>query len=121
LNESLKRLFHVPRPDRLTFYVFPAHTGYSFPSGHTMGVTITAGTLLLLASRLHWLPPQKIRLAAAATLLLSLAVAFALLYMGVHTLTDVLSALAVSLAWLGAIHWMITRWLPPTTTQGGHK
>jgi membrane-associated phospholipid phosphatase len=114
LNESLKRLFQVPRPDRLTFYVFPSHAGYSFPSGHTMGVAITAGTLLLLASRLHWLTPQKIRLATLATLLLSLAVAFALMYMGVHTLTDVLSGLAVSLAWLGAIRWMITHWLFPT-------
>jgi membrane-associated phospholipid phosphatase len=113
LNESLKNLFQVPRPDRLTFYVFAPHTGYSFPSGHTMGVTITAGTLLLLATRLRWLTPKKIRLATLATILLSLAVAFALMYMGVHTLTDVLSALAVSLAWLGAIRWMITRWLPP--------
>ena len=116
LNESLKRLFQVPRPDRLTFYVFPSHAGYSFPSGHTMGVTITAGTLLLLAlPHSTGSPPKNPPRRRRHNPLSPYAVAFALMYMGVHTLTDVLSALAVSLAWLGALHWLIIRWLPPTT------
>jgi undecaprenyl-diphosphatase len=113
LNESLKRFFQVPRPDRLTFYVFPSHAGYSFPSGHTMGVTITAGTLVLLASHLHLLSPRHVRWAATATILLALLIAFSLMYMGVHTLTDVLAALAVSLAWLGVIRLLIVRFLAP--------
>ena len=37
--------------------------------------------------------------------------AFALVYMGVHYLTDVAGALAISAAWLGVIRWI----LPPAT------
>ena len=104
INESLKHLFKVPRPTRYTYYVWETtHPGYSFPSGHTMGVAITAGALVLLARHLELITPKTFPRATAAVIALSLAVAFALLYMGVHTLTDVLSALAISLAWLGAI------------------
>jgi undecaprenyl-diphosphatase len=109
LNESLKRYFKVPRPDHYTYYVWPPghRIGYSFPSGHTMGVAITAGTLLLLAAHLHLLTKKQSRLAAAAATTLSLAVAFSLLYMGVHTLTDILSALALATAWLSIISLLL--------------
>ena len=104
INESLKHLFQVPRPDRYTYFVWTGpHPGYSFPSGHTMGVAITAGTLALLARHLGMISPQKFPRAAAAVIALSLIVAFALMYMGVHSLTDILAALAISTAWLGAV------------------
>jgi len=109
LNQSLKAAFAIPRPMHNTFYIFDAASGYSFPSGHTMAVTITAGTLALIIIRWARLPRAKARLLALAVVMLALAEAMALVYMGVHYLTDVLGALAVSLAWLGVIRWL----LPP--------
>jgi len=110
LNETLKKLFKVPRPDRYTYYAFPPHEGYSFPSGHTMGVAVMAGAIILFAAHLGLISRKQTFLAAAAAVVLSLAVAFALMYMGVHTLTDVLGGLAVSTAWVGVIGSLLTVW-----------
>ena len=90
INEGLKQFFKVPRPTEFTFYAFGPHPGYSFPSGHTMGVAITAGVTVLFVSRFGLLSRRETRLAIAAACALSISVAFALIYVGVHTLIDVL-------------------------------
>ncbi len=114
MNEALKQLFKVPRPTRYTYYVWdPLHPGYSFPSGHTMGVAITVGTLYLLARHLHMIPRQYLKLATTIAIALPLAVAAALMYVGVHSLTDVLAALTLSLAWLGLVALALRRIDPP--------
>jgi undecaprenyl-diphosphatase len=109
INGVLKGFFHVPRPGRWTFWVFDANAGYSFPSGHTMAVGVTAGTLALLL--MHHVPaPARTRtMAGFAVGALTVLVAFALLYLGVHTLTDVLGGLAATLAWVGVLR----AFLPP--------
>jgi len=111
LNEILKHLFKIPRPEQYTFYAFPAasEAGYSFPSGHTMGVAIVAGATVIFASHLGLVSRNQFRLAAAGAIFVSLLVAFSLLYIGVHTLIDVLAALAVSTAWLGVIRLLLLR------------
>ena len=100
-----------PTPHRYTYYVWDMtkDPGYSFPSGHTMGVAITAGTLYLLARHLQPDPAQLLKLATTAAIALPLAVAAALMYVGVHSLTDVLAALTLSLAWLGLVALALRR------------
>ncbi len=112
LNQTFKDIFRVARPDRWTYYVFQPGSGYSFPSGHTMAVGVTAGTLTLIL--LHHFPtPARTRLlAGAAVAALTVLVAFALLYMGVHTLTDVLGGLTLTMAWLGILRFL----LPPRSS-----
>jgi undecaprenyl-diphosphatase len=103
--ETLKRIFQVPRPMAHTLFAFEPRAGYSFPSGHTMAVTITCGMLTMLlwsATR-----PRQRRAMLAATAGLSLLVAFGLMDVGVHTLTEVLAAQAVSVAWLGLLRILL--------------
>ncbi|MCL2649024.1 MAG: phosphatase PAP2 family protein [Phycisphaerales bacterium] len=109
INPVLKSAFRVPRPREHTFYTFPLNSGWSFPSGHTMAATITAGTLALIL--LHHIPHTRLirTLAWSAVAILSLLEGMALMYVGVHYLTDVLGALAISFAWLGVIRFL----LPP--------
>ncbi len=111
LNETLKHLFKIPRPEQYTFYAFPAasEAGYSFPSGHTMGVAIVAGATVMFASHVGLISRNQFRLAAVGAIFMSLLVAFSLLYIGVHTLIDVLAALAASTAWLGVIRFVLLR------------
>ncbi|MGN6367428.1 MAG: phosphatase PAP2 family protein [Phycisphaerae bacterium] len=111
MNESLKHYFKVPRPTRFTYYVWDTtkNPGYSFPSGHTMGVAITVGAAYLIARHLRLIPHRYFKRITAAALALPLAVAFSLLYVGVHSLTDVLAALALATAWLGVIALLLTR------------
>ena len=109
---TLKNLFAIPRPSRFSLYTFDSGAGYTFPSGHTMGALITAGLLALLW--MHLKPRPTAQRLAAATLpaLLGLLVAASLLYVGVHYLSDVLAALALALAWLGVLRWLLPPALP---------
>jgi membrane-associated phospholipid phosphatase len=106
---TLKSLFAIPRPDRFTFYAFDPIPGYTFPSGHTMGAAIAAGLLVLLWMRLNPRPRAHRLAAAALAALVGISTAASLVYLGVHYLSDVLAALALSLAWLGILRWL----LPP--------
>ena len=97
-TDLLKRLFTRPRPVMYTF--FPPVSGFSFPSGHTIGATILIGMLAYLIMRLA--PRRRERcVVAGLAASLTLAVAASLVYIGVHFLTDVLAALALGWAWLG--------------------
>lgn len=111
INPALKAAFAIPRPSQYTYYHFPEHSGYSFPSGHTMAVTIAAGliAMLYLHSPARPISAAKQRLVVAAAVAISLLEAFSLLYVGVHFLTDVLGGLAVSLAWLGVMRMFLPR------------
>jgi undecaprenyl-diphosphatase len=109
INGVLKGFFQVPRPGRWTFWVFGPNAGYSFPSGHTMAVGVAAGTLALLVMHHAPTPPRTRMMAGFAVGALTVLVAFSLMYVGVHTLTDVLGGLAATLGWVGVIRWL----LPP--------
>ena len=90
VNQFLKALFMIPRPWVLDPEVKPVPsalddaTGFSFPSGHTQSATIMYG-----------LPACRIRKAWAyiAAAALIAAVGFSRMYLGVHTLLDVVCAL----------------------------
>lgn len=93
LNQFLKLLCRVPRPwvkDPSFTVVEQARdsaTGYSFPSGHTQNA---AGTLGGLA---RWNRKTLLRILCVITLLLT---ALSRMYLGVHTLQDVLFSLLIS-------------------------
>lgn len=98
--QALKITFRVPRPWILDpdFPVvesaLDAATGYSFPSGHTQGVTCLFFPLALRSRKTLW----KI-LCIAAFLL----VGFSRMYLGCHTPQDVFVSMALSLIVTGII------------------
>lgn len=97
LNVALKYHFQRVRPA----FDEPLVTlmTYSFPSGHTSAATLFYG---LLASYLVIARPQwHVRLGTAVgCVLMVLLVAFSRVYLGAHYLSDVLAAMAESVAWL---------------------
>ncbi len=109
INQTLKQLWKIPRPEDWTFYVFDPGSGYSFPSGHTMGAGVMAGLIALVFMHHLPAPPRTRWLAGIAVAALTLLVGFALLYMGVHWLTDILGGFGATLAWVGVLRWL----LPP--------
>ncbi|AVX19869.1 undecaprenyl-diphosphatase [Carboxydocella sporoproducens DSM 16521] len=96
LEESLKRLFHRPRPPRpwLT-----EASGFSFPSGHAMIGIIAYGLLAYWAWKL--LPRPYNRMAAALAVFLFLCIGLSRVYLGVHYPSDVLAGFAAGVFWLG--------------------
>lgn len=94
LHILLKVLFAIPRPWVLdpTFPIVEsarkAATGYSFPSGHTL-------TACLVCFGLAFFSKKKWAYAVAA--MLTVLVGFSRLYLGVHTLLDVVVGLALGI------------------------
>lgn len=93
LNAGLKLLFHRPRPE----LAFVHLDTYSFPSGHAAGSTAIYATLLyLLAARRG---PGRQTACALTFVGLVVVIGFSRLYLEVHYLSDVLSGVALGLAW----------------------
>ena len=105
--EGLKLYFRVPRPMVHTFYAFGSgrRAGYSFPSGHTMAVTVMLGMLVLLAWRGATRGRRRAMVAGAAGM--SVVVGFGLMYIGVHALSEVLAGQAAAVAWLGVLRMLM--------------
>ena len=104
--QGLKITFRIPRPWILdpgfqaVPSAVPAATGYSFPSGHTQSGTALFGSLAL-ASEKNW----KKFLCVLSFLLIG----FSRMYLGCHTLKDVLTAMVISLASAFFFHWFLYR------------
>lgn len=97
LNYALKALFARPRPtfdDPLALA-----TGWSFPSGHSMGTFVTFGMLSYLG--LLFVRTLRVRLAILALAMSwTVAMGFSRMYLGVHYLSDVLAGFAAGSMWL---------------------
>jgi membrane-associated phospholipid phosphatase len=105
--ESLKGVFQVPRPMAHTFFAFVAGAGYSFPSGHTMAVTVTCGLLTLVLWGGAGRAPRWAMV--VGTMAVSAVVGFGLMFVGVHALSEVLGAQMVAVAWLGVLRILMAR------------
>ena len=99
LNLELKRYFARARPD-VAEMLRLAH-GYSFPSGHAMGSTVTFGALAYIAFRIARTWKWKAgALAFAITMVVS--VALSRVYLGAHWISDVGAGVAAGLIWVAA-------------------
>lgn len=95
LNFSLKEIFQIPRPFDLDKGIIPLRpetaTGYSFPSGHTQSMA-SLSTAIMLAFSTKWLK--------AVCSLLIILMAVSRVYLGVHTLIDVLGGAFLGILWI---------------------
>ncbi len=95
-NLLLKWIFHRHRP---TLHRLIEETGYSFPSGHSMGAFIFYGMLCMLFFMF-----LKSRIAKAimivSTVLIIVMIGLSRVYLGVHYPSDVLAGYAAGGVWL---------------------
>lgn len=104
VNQFLKMTARVPRPwvkDPSFTIVESARegaTGYSFPSGHTQ-ISVS-----LYGSMARILKAPVVRIVA---MILALLIPFSRLYLGVHTLADVLVSAVIATALIFAVHPII--------------
>jgi undecaprenyl-diphosphatase len=107
LSTLLKMGFDRPRPD-LVPHGAAVYTA-SFPSGHSMMAAVTFLTLGALLARVQ--PRRRLKLyLLALAVVLTAAVGFSRVYLGVHWPTDVLAGWAVGAAW-ASLCWAGLLWL----------
>lgn len=93
----LKHLFTRDRPSVVPRLV--EVSGFSYPSGHSLGATSFYLLLMFLAWR-HYIPfGARLGLLACAIVLI-VGVCFARVYLGVHYPSDVLSGICLGAAWV---------------------
>lgn len=108
LNTLLKMYYQRARPSGPSL----VHaSGYSFPSGHSMGSMLFFGSLAYVVYfTTEW--PRPVRLAAAALcLVLVVLVGGSRVYLGVHYLSDVVAGFAAGLCWIGVCLTAIEAWI----------
>lgn len=97
LNLGLKQIYARPRPAVITALV--TESGFSFPSGHSMGAAAFYGFIIYLIAQSGLRPAYK-RLISALTILLTGLIGFSRIYLGVHYLSDVAGGFLVSSVYL---------------------
>jgi undecaprenyl-diphosphatase len=98
LDQSLKLVFHRPRPQLAWAQVLPE---FSFPSGHAMNSLVFYAGLALIA----WILWGRRAGLAAVVLAVALAllVGTSRIYLGYHYFTDVLGGFLAGTAWLAIV------------------
>ena len=97
----VKLVVRRQRPE-LPYSVIATH-GYSFPSGHAMGVTTSA--LISAWALHHWIigsAGARIALWTAAIAIIA-GVGFSRVYLGVHYPSDVITGWALGVIWVGVL------------------
>lgn len=89
------------RPDPLQM-MLTIDQSYSFPSGHTLGTAVFAGSLAYLLAA-HSARRNAFALGAVLAVAFTALVAFTRLYLGYHWLTDVLASAGLSLVFIAAV------------------
>ena len=101
LNAAIKLILDIPRPYTYDLRIRPLDTltapGSSFPSGHAQNIA-TFLTAACLSFRRAWV--------VVLSAILCLVVAFSRLYLGVHTIVDVLAGLTVGIFWAWLVFWL---------------
>jgi membrane-associated phospholipid phosphatase len=95
-NWLLKEYFKRQRPDIETLV---EQSGYSFPSGHSMGSFIFYGALAFAVFRLYDHTWSKV-LGALAIMILVLLIGISRIYLGVHYPSDILGGFSAGGVWL---------------------
>lgn len=126
INAGLKHGFARERPEA-TLHLVEVRSP-SFPSGHSMAASIFYLTIGALLARTAQRRREKAYLMGCAVLV-TVAVGFSRVYLGVHYPTDVLAGWCAGAAWAIAC-WFATDWLarrgalrrenvPPTSPRDG--
>lgn len=96
LNIILKTIFQRERPDILPLIT---ETGYSFPSGHSMGSIIFYGSVAYLI--VHLTRKSSVRwIGVTAMILLIVIIGSTRIYLGVHFPSDIIGGFSVGTMWL---------------------
>lgn len=106
LNVVLKLAFHRERPD---IHRIIQVTGYSFPSGHSMG----AFSLYGISAYLLWkhIPANRGRaILIAASAALVMAIGISRIYLGVHYPSDVIGGYLATGFWLASSIWVYRKY-----------
>ena len=90
---SLKHLYQRPRPDILHLV---EEKGFSFPSGHSLAVTLLIGSLIIILSQRVKSTRLKLPLQSLLGIYL-VSVLVSRVYLGVHYPSDVLASLCLGL------------------------
>lgn len=108
---ATKALVERPRPSPDLVHVTENASGWSFPSGHVIGIVAIFGLLIYLAPRL--IPNRPLSLSVQAfSLFLVLAVGPARVYVGAHWPSDVLGSYVLGALFLAAAIWAYRTFLP---------
>ncbi|SDC62464.1 undecaprenyl-diphosphatase [Pelagirhabdus alkalitolerans] len=109
LNYLLKVIFQRQRPgtERLIsfFNIEFELASYSFPSGHTMRITILCLFLIYVIKHFQVQAFSKGVLMSLATVPIVI-VGLSRLYLDAHYLTDVIAAISISIVWFGVLEKM---------------
>jgi undecaprenyl-diphosphatase len=95
-NRILKYIFKRQRPDIMRVV---QETGYSFPSGHSMGSMILYGCLVFILFRIAKSGWSKV-IGTVAAFALIVCIGISRIYLGVHYPSDVLGGYAAGLIWI---------------------
>lgn len=99
LNSLLKYSAQRPRPG--VFEHLVRASGFSFPSGHSMGSMLFFGSMayvFAMSLEAH----RALRMAAVAgSLMCAVLIGLSRVYLGVHFLTDVLGGFTAGICWIG--------------------
>ncbi|BCG59010.1 phosphatase PAP2 family protein [Paenibacillus sp. URB8-2] len=96
LNSILKNWIHRERPN---IHRIIEETGFSFPSGHSMAAFSVYGALTFLLWR-HLRSGSARVLLVVICFILTAAIGWSRIYLGVHYPSDVIGGYAASCAWL---------------------
>jgi len=111
LNSAAKEAVVRPRPSAELVHVGQHDSGYSFPSGHTVGTVALFGVLFLVLPAV--VPSRPLRwLLQLGCLLLIVSAGPARVFVGVHWPSDVLGSYLLALMFLipaVAAYWMVTK------------
>src|SRR5699024_1480614 len=97
LNAFIKNIYQRVRPEEINHLI--EQSGYSFPSGHSMGSIIVFGSFIFLAFRYFKSKTIKRGLSIFFSLLI-LLIGLSRIYLGVHYLSDVIAGFSLVFAWL---------------------
>jgi len=100
INESMKLLFHRPRPE--PWFDYPLPGTYSFPSGHAFVSCCFFLCLAEILIRDRWPLVLKAGTWMAASAITS-TIGLSRIYLGVHYPTDVLGGFAAAIVWTTVI------------------
>jgi undecaprenyl-diphosphatase len=105
LSVGLKIAFAIPRPP--SGLIPMAFSGYGFPSGHALVVTVAATLVAWLAGRGARVRVRRLLAIGAAGLIVLTVLARLVLH--AHWLSDVLAGATIGGLWVGGIVWLETQ------------